>query len=294
MAITLKQIRNQILKNIYEVGFVKNPAEEIYQAALRQHFSYLPQLSVTDQEIVEKINQEGVAISSLTDLLIPQSEQLLEAALGIMPDIPNSLKEENREYVVHATSQQIMSYPEIFLWGLEERLLNIVETYLGLPVAYHGAYFRRDIANQVEYKSRLWHIDVEDRKILKVIIYLHDIDEKSGPFEYLSRDVTTKAVRSLKYKHGYIQDETMQRIVSSDCYKPCLGVRGTVILAATSNIFHRGKLPETNDRFAIFYDYTSRSPKMPFYCKSSLDNEDLIALSHRFSPKQKQCVFWRS
>ncbi|MGD1871861.1 MAG: 2OG-Fe(II) oxygenase [Mastigocoleus sp.] len=294
MTITLKQIRNQILKNIYDVGFVRNPAEEIYQANLRQHFPYLPKLSVADKEIIEDIQQEGVAIRSLTDLLIPNTKKLFKSALEIIPDIPDNLKKEGREYVVHATSEQIMSHPEIFLWGLEERLLNIVENYLGLPVAYHGAYFRRDIANQVEHKSRLWHIDVEDRKILKIIIYLHEINQDNGPFEYLSKDATAEAIKSLKYKHGYIQDETMQKIISSNNYQSCLGAQGTVIFAATSKIFHRGKLPKSNDRFAIFYDYTSRSPKMPFYCKSSLENEHLLTLSDRFSPNQKQCVFWRS
>jgi hypothetical protein len=103
-----------------------------------------------------------------------------------MPKISRFSGDEN-EFVVHATNEQMMEYPEIFLWGLEQRLLNIAENYLGLPVAYHGSYFRRDIANQVEKKSRLWHMDSEDRKLFKVIVYLNDINDERGPFQYLPK-----------------------------------------------------------------------------------------------------------
>ncbi|MGH7999621.1 MAG: 2OG-Fe(II) oxygenase, partial [Brasilonema sp.] len=64
-------------------------------------------------------------------------------------------------------------------------------------------------------------------------------------------------------------------------------------IVGTGSVFHRGKRPIADDRLAIFFDYTSRQPKFPFYCKSSLPMEDLYSLYPMFSELQKQCVFWR-
>ncbi|WP_017317485.1 hypothetical protein [Mastigocladopsis repens] len=287
------QVRNKILKNLYEVSFVRNPAEFAYHVALEKHRSHLPVLSSTDWTIVETLKTEGVVVTSLEELSIPSTPQLLQAAEKLMPKISGVILGDENEFVVHATSQQMMEYPEIFLWGLEQRLLKIAENYLGLPVAYHGAYFRRDIANQVERKSRLWHMDSEDRKLFKVIVYLKDVNDDGGPFEYLPQYLTAKVADSLKYKYGYISDQTMQQVMSSSNYKSCTGLSGTVVIAGTGSVFHRGKIPVASDRFAVFYDYTSRQPKFPFYCKSSLPTEDLHLLSPMFSESQKQCVFWR-
>jgi hypothetical protein len=287
------QVRNKILKNLYEVSFIRDPAEFTYQAALVRHKSDLPVLSSSDRAIVETLETEGVVVTSLEELAIPSTPGLQKAAKKLMPEIPREMTADESEFVVHATSEQIMKSPEIFLWGLEQRLLNIAENYLGLPVAYHGAYFRRDIANKVERKSRLWHMDSEDRKLFKVIVYLNDVNDDNGPFQYLPRDLTSQVAHSLKYKYGYLKDETMQQVISSSNYKSCTGVSGTVVIAGTGSVFHRGKLPLASDRFAVFFDYTSRQPKFPFYCKSSLPMEDLHSLSAMLSESQKQCVFWR-
>ncbi|GAB1539069.1 hypothetical protein NUACC21_17340 [Scytonema sp. NUACC21] len=287
------QVRNRILKNLYEISFVKNPAELDYQVAVKNHTNDLPALCATDLALVETLKTEGVAITSLEALSIPSTPQMLKAAKTLMPKIPRISFEDKNEFVVHASPQQMMEYPEIFLWGLEQRLLNIVENYLGLPVAYHGAYYRRDIANNVEKKSRLWHMDSEDRKLLKIIIYLNDINEDKGPFQYIPQPLTLNVARALRYKYGYLRDTTMRRVISTSHYRSCTGPSGTVVFAGTASVFHRGKIPVASDRYAIFFDYTSRQPKFPFYCKSSLPQEDLLLLSGKVSEQQKQYVFWR-
>jgi hypothetical protein len=292
MSTIIKKIQNKVLKNIYNMPFWQHQAELEYQTAVAQHVANLPVLSTTDTNLVETIKSEGVVITSLSSLGIPSTPHILQAAKDLMPKIPLSVTGNKNEFVVHLSSQQIIEYPEIFLWGIEPRLINIVETYLGLPVAYHGAYFRRDIANQVEQKSRLWHIDKEDYNVLKIIIYLHDMTEDSGPFQYIPRSVTSRVVNSLKYNHGYIQDKTMRKVVSPSQYQSCLGTAGTVVFAATGSIFHRGKLPKSADRFTIFFDYTSTRQKLSSYRTSSLPEDDLLVLSKNLSEQQKKCLFW--
>ncbi|MGM3308674.1 2OG-Fe(II) oxygenase [Anabaena sp. WFMT] len=287
----LQKTRNKILKKIDTIPFVRHRSELAYQTEVNKHIPNLPTLSNNDLDLVDKIHQEGVFITSLTDLKIPSTHQFFQAAQNLMPKIQKHTSDHNNKFAIHASSQQIMDYPEIFLWGLEQRLLNIVENFLGLPVAYHGVYFRIDIANQVEKGSRLWHIDKEARNVLKIIVYLNDIDEEKGPFQYIPQYLTLEIVQSLRYKSGYILDKAMQEVTSTTNYQSCSGSAGTVIFAATGSMFHRGKMPVNGDRFSIFFDYTPRLKEHSFYGASSLPYKDLLLLAENLSEPQKKCIF---
>ena len=293
MYILVQKARNKVIKKLTQIPFVQAQSELLYQTALNKHLVNLPVLSTSDRTLVETIKRDGVVITSLEALGIPSNPRFFQVAKKLMSEIPKSISGQKNEFVVHATPQQMMEHPEIFLWGLEQRLLNIVENYLGLPVAYQGVFFRRDIANEVAIKSRLWHIDMEDRKVLKIIVYLNDINDDTGPFQYIPQSLTSTAVRSLKYRSGYITDETMQQAISPSNWKSCTGLSGTVIIAATSSIFHRGKIPVASDRFAVFFDYTSRQPRQPFYNTLSLPKQNLLSLVNNLSEPQKNCVFWQ-
>lgn len=290
----VQQVKNQLLKNFYMVSFIRESAEMSYHQALESHKPYLPTMSVSDYRIIQALQTEGVFVASLDALGIDFSAKMFNDAQQILPELAQILPDNSSEFVIHATNEQIMNHSSIFMWGLEAQLLKLVENYLGLPVAYHGAYFRRDLNNLVERKSRCWHIDREDRRMFKIIIYLNDVDEEGGPFEYIPVDLSVELSRRLHYKYDYIRNQRMQTFISPSNYKTCTGVAGTVIIADTGKIFHRGRIPLQRDRFAVFYDYTSRYPQYPFYCKSSLPEADLLKLAMNMSSFQKECVFWRS
>lgn len=287
----LQKTRNKILKTIDSIPYRQYQSEIAYQVAVEQYSPYLVDISETDLEIVEKIKQEGVFITSLSELGIASSYEFMVAAQNLIPHINPATYKEQNNYVIHATSQQIMANPMIFLWGLEQRLLNIVENFFALPVAYHGVYLRRDVANNCEIGSRLWHLDKEAKKVLKIIVYLHDMNDNNGPFQYIHPSLTPEIAKSLKYKAGYICDESMQEVISTSEYRSCTGLAGTVVFAATHNIFHRGKIPIASDRFSVFFDYTPRLKEHSYYITSSLANEDLVFMAEHLSESQKQCIF---
>ncbi|MBD2302516.1 2OG-Fe(II) oxygenase [Nostoc sp. FACHB-190] len=293
MHLLLPKIQKRIFKKIYQFPFIKHQNDVAYQEAVNQHQPNLPTISKDDLELVDKIHHEGVVITSLDALGITPNNQILQTAKHLSSQIEPDINSIHNQYVIHASLQQIMQHSEIFLWGLEQRLLNITEHYLGLPVAYHGTYFRRDIANKLEQGSRRWHLDPEDRKVLKIIIYVNDVSESQGPFQYIPLSFTEKIVQSLKYTYGYISNQTMQQIIPPDNYKSCIGSAGTVIFAGTGSIFHRGKPPETSDRFTIFFDYTSRRKRELFYINNTLPRQDLLQLSQNLNMRQKQCLFWQ-
>ena len=288
----LLKMRTKIVKKIYQYPFIKYQADSFYQQAIEKNLQNLPTLPTNAIDLIETVKKEGVDISTLEKLGITSTTDMWKSAQNLMLKVSQKTYFQPNQIVNHASPQQIMEYPQIFLWGLEQRLLNIIENYLGLPVAYQGVYFRQDIANQLELGSRLWHIDIEDRKIFKIIIYLNDITADNGPFEYIPKPLTSKIAQSLKYTSGYIQDKIMQGVISSETYQSCTGIAGTVIIADTSSIFHRGKPPLTSDRFAIFFDYTSRRYKQALHGTSTLSYKDLLLLSQNLSETQKKCIFW--
>ncbi|NET01247.1 MAG: 2OG-Fe(II) oxygenase [Sphaerospermopsis sp. SIO1G2] len=285
----LQKTKNKILKTIDTIPHLQYYNQRAYQADVEKYRPHLNQISHHDFEIVKQIEQEGIFITSLQDLEIPNSFDFLQTAQSFIPQIAQIPSTKN-QFVVHASSEQIIAKPILFLWGLEQRLINIVEHFLGLPIAYHGVYVRRDIATQLEIGSRLWHIDKEARKILKIIVYLHDVDENNGAFEYLNPELTLEVAKSLKYKTGYVRDQIMQEVISNSYYQPCVGKAGTVIFAATHNIFHRGKIPVNRDRYSVFFDYTPRFKKHSFYGNSYLKNENLASLVTNLSKYQKDCL----
>ncbi|HAX88785.1 MAG TPA: phytanoyl-CoA dioxygenase [Cyanobacteria bacterium UBA11370] len=196
------------------------------------------------------------------------------------------------QYVIHADSAQILSHPNIFLWGLEERLLNIVESYLGVPVAYRGVFFQRDLANGQNVSTRLWHKDPEDYRIVKILVYLNDVNENGGPFEYIPRYLNPQPFR-LRYQL-FFSDSEMARLVPKSEWVSCTGTAETVIFFDPHNIFHRGKLPTGSDRFAIFFAYHSRKPIKVFrgHWKAPFSHDELLVLSRTLSQRQRECVFW--
>jgi hypothetical protein len=288
----LLKIRKKILRKIDQHPFTRDYATQIHKQALAEHISNLPELSENHLNLIEQVKQEGAVITSLKELGITSSFDMFKSAQKLIGKIKLKTVNDKHEIVIHANPRQIIEYPKVFLWGVEENLLKIVENYIGLPVAYQGSYIRRDIANQLEKGSRLWHIDQEDRKIFKIIVYLNDVDENGGPFQYIPKPLTDKLVPILRYTSGYISDETMQKFISPSNYKSCSGKAGTVVLVATDSILHRGKPPINSDRFTVFYDYTSRRHKQASYGTPTLPYEDLLFLAQNLSPEQKNCIFW--
>ncbi|MBW4690029.1 MAG: 2OG-Fe(II) oxygenase [Komarekiella atlantica HA4396-MV6] len=208
---SVKKIVNRIGESFWQIPLLSRKIELAYQASVKKHLDKLPLLSTPDLVLLETLRSEGIVVTSLSALSLPLTLQMLQVAKSLIAEIPHSISGNKNEFVIHATSKQIIEHSEIFYWGLQQRLLDIIENYLCLPVAYHHPSFRRDIANDVKLKTRLWHLDKEDRKTIKICIYLNDVNDDGGPFEYIPQSFTSTVADSLKYNYGYIPDQTMQR-----------------------------------------------------------------------------------
>ena len=71
---------------------------------------------------------------------------------------------------------------------ISRRLIDIANEYLQLwsKLEYLDLWYSLPVGESAERKaSQIWHRDFDDSHLLKVFLYLSDVDERSGPFEYV-------------------------------------------------------------------------------------------------------------
>jgi hypothetical protein len=244
-------------------------------------------LSDDDRDIVAALRMSGGYVTSVHDLGISDSEEMLRAADEVFAAMADRSAAKGG-FVASATQQEIERYPALIRWGLDERLLRIVEDYVCLPIDYRGLTARRDIKGGEELETRLWHRDYEDTKIVKIIVYLNDVDRGGGSYEFIPR--AQLPIWRVAPLGGRIDDATMNRFVPEKSRRNCTGPRGTVVFSDTCSVYHRGTIAHSEDRRALFFCYNSKSPRAPQYCAPLFDRARFAANETHLSPRQRAAI----
>ena len=146
--------------------------------------------------------------------------------------------------------------------GLEDLCRPIMRE---LERKIYGAYltvenvylYRSPVSRQTPRVSWLWHFDNHPYEVLKVMIYLTDVDHNSAPFEFLSRGASEKAVSGSPiaplYGTSRIPDSKIQRFLDSGFERrQVTGPRGTMILF-DNDVIHRGTLALQKHRDVLIF-----------------------------------------
>ena len=223
---------------------------------------------------------------------------MLRAAQAVRQDIEDRLADGPSKagdpYLIQASRQELLGRPEIYFFGLSEKILKIVEGYLGLPVAFGGFNFFYTWADGREKGARVWHLDGEDESIVKVAVYLNDVDLNGGPFEM----IRNRVYRGARLYERPARHDKLERIVgksiSSDDVVTCTGRSGSVIFCDTARYYHRGRPATGSNRTAIFFNYYPRPPRRPYFCgKPVVAYEDFGMPNPPLSDYQMQSALWR-
>lgn len=269
-----------------------------YQQWRDRHKAALPILDGTERTIVDRLEREGICITSLSELAIPDTQQLLAAAEPISKELARLSRAPSHvgKHTLMATAAQLIQHPEIICWGLSQRLLKIVESYLGLPVGYGALSFYYSVADGRDAGPRIWHRDKEDWRMIKVAVYLNDVDESGGPYQSVTAATNEWLVAKLPKYKGLNHTEMQQLLddPTDNWLISCIGKAGTVIFTDTSRCYHRGKPPIRTDRSAIFFHYFSYRPKNPFYCdRSPLSSRQIVEFDKQLPPHLQGYLTWR-
>ena len=220
--------------------------------------------AITD-EAIASLRTEGVYVSSVERLLgvaAPAYREAMALAAAMLQPAraPAGATWHPRGASTDLAPGDLLAHlPALFLFGLNTTVLSIAEQYLRLPVAYHGAVLRHSLVDGNAVGPRLWHRDAEDRHVLRSVVYLNDVDEDGGPFEYVPRrnlPADAKALASV----GQRSDAEMAALVPRDLWKRCVGPAGTVVLADSAQVFHHESLQRGSGRSVVMMGHASRRP----------------------------------
>jgi hypothetical protein len=275
---------------------VERRLSERFNQVRSAHSERLPGLSAADIAIVQAVERDGVYVTSLHALGIPATVDMFAQATELS-EILGRRSADSRP-TRSASASDLMSHPAIFEWGMSNRLLGIVEAYLGVPVAYDGLCYFHSLPDGKETGIRLWHLDREDRRMIKIGIYVTDVGEADGPLQIVSRSASRRLEpKAYRYK-PFTHEELVRRLepaaISTEI-TTVTGLAGTVIFMDSAQHLHRGSPPTAQARSAIYYSYFGRPPRHPFFCeRSPFTRAQLTALAESATPYQRAALQWRS
>lgn len=260
---TLNGVMNRARRELTaRVPLASEWARRRHAVRLERYRSQLPTLT-TDNALVETLDQHGVAVARLDQLRVPGMDAIKQGALRWVDALAERPADGASElFLTHA---ELVDELAIWRWGLSHQLLDLAERHIGLPVTYHGAFANRQVADGATVGTRQWHRDIEDRRMLKILVWLNDVGSDGGPFTFIPADVSDRIARELRYAGGYVDDETVLRLASNESVRIATGPQWTAVVVDTARVFHRGMPPTRRDRYAMTFTWTSRHPvkRMP-------------------------------
>lgn len=276
--------KRQVMARFAPVNRMVHHARE---ARLKDHRPSLPYLNDSDANLVARQEADGIVITSLDALGLPGTDEIKRSLDRLVDQL--SAVDPGDQNTLRPTQQQLFEDIGLWRWGLNHRLLDIVENHLGLPARYYGADMRREVANGKTVGVRQWHRDIEDYRVFKILVWLNDVDSDGGPFEYVKLEESVKAVNQLKYVSGFVTDEAMARVIPSEQWHQATGPKWTAVVPDTAQIFHRAMPATSRDRYSCTFTWTSRhqikvmpaSPISPGYAariREGLDQRQLDCL----------------
>ena len=287
----IKNIPHKLRRELYKIPAFHAIKEQAYQKALESHEPFLPLLDRQGELIVDTLRREGTVVIPLKELNLPATEKMIIAADNLANKLSMSWELDQLDKCeLGSEKKDLRESPEVLLWALEPKLLDIIENYIGLPILYQGFAVRWGIADGQYSGVRRWHIDWEDRRIIKIIIYLNDVDLGGGPYQYIERNSTAEAIKTLNYYNlGYLSEAEMQQAVSPKDWTTCFGKKGSVIITDTSSVFHRAQPPTVRERFSITFCYTSANP-LVIWRGRKITHQQWERVASQLNQRQRNCL----
>jgi hypothetical protein len=240
-------------------------------------------LSPAQGKAVEDLRRDGVATVRFADLF-PDPARWADMA----DDIGGFAAETEHRLPGMSLEERVEEYGKPFLVrrfrtgrggrGSERRVagpgdrwvrLGISPEFLGIVNAYRGRLMRlNDLDNwytvpgggDVErVASQRWHRDGWEDHIVKVFTYFSEVDEASGPFEYVCGSATGGKYGSRwpwEKKEVYPPQDEFEAAIPEHDRMTLTGPPGTVVFCDTSG-FHRGGFALSRPRILSYHTYIS-------------------------------------
>jgi hypothetical protein len=235
-------------------------------------------LADSQQRALGALRKDGIALLSFTDLF--DAGLLLDLHADMEPFVREGeraatgagSKPRKKNDIIIRRFYRNAGESGKHTFGLDDPTLRIgsSDALLDIVSAYRNGWTKLYYADNwftVPYPSadgrvasQQWHRDPEEAHVVKVFLYVGDVDEDTGPFEYVR-----SSAPGGRYGHLWPwragegikppEDELAAVVAPADRVL-CTGPAGTLILCDTSG-FHRGGFARSAPRISAVWTFVS-------------------------------------
>jgi hypothetical protein len=278
------------------------------------------ELSRAETVLLTSLREQGIAIAHVSEFFPSHVfDELVRYVKSRWqsPDVGQVLQERlaayrlgkpdvKKAFLVNLwPGEPVLDFDHPFIrFALSEPILATVNAYLGMFSKFRAWRLEATIPMPRSVRpssSQRWHRDEEDRKLVKVFLYLNDVDASAGPFTYLKHSHTTGKWRNL---FPMVPPRGSLRMPpNEDEYIPksdviaATGKAGTMIFCDTTGL-HKGGLATEKNRFMCTLVYTSSASPWPIRYRypTEFRPENLspaVSFAVRNNPRQREPRFYR-
>lgn len=210
----------------------KNGAKEIISRGYKIYNNYL------DVDNLELIKNK---FDYLIDL-----KHNVKANNGFSYSNQNDLRNKSSDIIL---TQPLLDIPQISKLITDNFFLEIACDFFKTEPFIAGLNVRKTFVNNLDSDGvQLYHCDRNHHKLLKIFIYLNEVDSEGGPTVYVERSHKMKPF--FWYKKYRYQDSEINKIYKGFNIIELVSRIGSFQVADTTG-FHKGKKPTKNDRYMI-------------------------------------------
>jgi len=224
--------------------------------------------------LVESLDREGYVTLPFAELVGEDVWHAVEAqGEAFVADTERTLAEGGRgkvragkEFVMRAYSFEGATLGADNAWFsacASRRMLDVANAYLRLSAKLSYVdlwYTAQQPASDERVASQNWHVDFDDKHLLKAFVYLSDVGADLGPLEYVPGSQPGGPHHSIRawapMAYGRVPDEDVAKSVPAEEIATFTGPKGTLILCNTSGL-HRGGFATAGPRILATATYCS-------------------------------------
>jgi len=234
-----------------------------------------PGLDEVQRRVVSEVESQGYSLLAFSDLFPEESRwQELEAMRDrFVTETEEDLAaggqhvrvREGKEFVVrlHSYGVTLGLDDPWFAVCASRRMLDIANAYLRMwsKLEYVDVWYsvpQPEGAQRIS--SQLWHRDYNDKHLLKTFLYLVDVDEEMGPFQYIPGSQPggpyADAWPWKPLGQNYPTEEELEERIPASAVRTFVGPKASLLFCNTAG-FHRGGFSTSAPRILATATYSS-------------------------------------
>jgi Phytanoyl-CoA dioxygenase (PhyH) len=234
-----------------------------------------PELDDVQQRILAEVEANGFATASFGEVFPGESDWrdleamrdrfVAETEADLAKGGEHVRVRAGKEFVVrlHSYGAELGLEDPWFRAAASRRLLDIANAYLEMwsKLEYVDVWYSvPQPAGAERISSQRWHRDYNDKHLLKVFLYLVDVDDAMGPFQYVPGSQPDGPYADAwpwePLGKNYPTEEELEALIPSSSIRAFTAPKGTLIFCNTAG-FHRGGFSTTSPRVLATATYSS-------------------------------------